>query len=108
MLAKFLFHITVSFSVLVYLPNGITLLLISLSISVSFLLCVSSSPLLLGHMQTIDSFVSESMEALSTRPENMEDIAAAGGTYSQILAHKPDVRKTHCLTLTRNLWYTVT
>lgn len=47
-------------------------------------------------MQTIDSFVSESMETLSIRPENMEDIATAGGTYSQILARKPDVRQTHC------------
>uniref|UniRef100_A0A3Q1I1J7 Cytoplasmic dynein 2 heavy chain 1 n=1 Tax=Anabas testudineus TaxID=64144 RepID=A0A3Q1I1J7_ANATE len=44
-----------------------------------------------GHMHTIDSFVSESMETLSIRPENMEDIATAGGTYSQILARKPDI-----------------
>ncbi|KAK2847119.1 hypothetical protein Q5P01_010118 [Channa striata] len=44
-----------------------------------------------GHIQTIDSFASESMEALSTRPESMEDIASAGGKYSQILARKPEI-----------------
>lgn len=42
------------------------------------------------------------MEALSTRPENMEDIAAAGGKYSQILARKPEVRQIHCETLARS------
>lgn len=56
---------------------------------------MSSSLLLSGHMQSIESFMSESMEALSTRPENMEDVAAAGGTYSQILARKHDVRQIH-------------
>ncbi|XP_056229968.1 cytoplasmic dynein 2 heavy chain 1 isoform X2 [Seriola aureovittata] len=44
-----------------------------------------------GHTQAIDSFVSESMEALSTRPENMEEIGAASGKYSQILARKPEI-----------------
>ncbi|XP_029026743.1 cytoplasmic dynein 2 heavy chain 1 isoform X2 [Betta splendens] len=44
-----------------------------------------------GHTQTIDGFVSESMESLSTRPESMEDIAAASGKYNQILARKPEI-----------------
>ncbi|XP_047450013.1 cytoplasmic dynein 2 heavy chain 1 isoform X3 [Mugil cephalus] len=44
-----------------------------------------------GHTQAIDSFVSESMEALSARPESMEDIGAANGTYCQILARKPEI-----------------
>ncbi|XP_051252504.1 cytoplasmic dynein 2 heavy chain 1 isoform X6 [Dicentrarchus labrax] len=44
-----------------------------------------------GHTQAIDSFVSESMEALSTRPESMEEIGAASGKYSQILARKPEI-----------------
>uniref|UniRef100_A0A4W6FB67 Cytoplasmic dynein 2 heavy chain 1 n=1 Tax=Lates calcarifer TaxID=8187 RepID=A0A4W6FB67_LATCA len=44
-----------------------------------------------GHTQAIDSFVSESMEALSTRPESMEEIGAASGKYNQILAHKPEI-----------------
>ncbi|KAF3692878.1 Cytoplasmic dynein 2 heavy chain 1 [Channa argus] len=44
-----------------------------------------------GHIQTIDCFVSESMEALFTRPESMEDIATAVGKYSQILARKPEI-----------------
>uniref|UniRef100_A0A7N9ATV1 Cytoplasmic dynein 2 heavy chain 1 n=1 Tax=Mastacembelus armatus TaxID=205130 RepID=A0A7N9ATV1_9TELE len=43
-----------------------------------------------GHTQAIDSFVSESMEALSIRPESMEEIAVTTGKYSQILAHKPE------------------
>lgn len=70
-------------------------LLLSLSFSVFFLLCMSSSLLLTGHTQAIDSFVSESMEALSTRPESMEEIGAASGKHSQILARKPEVRQTH-------------
>ncbi|KAF0030538.1 hypothetical protein F2P81_017269 [Scophthalmus maximus] len=44
-----------------------------------------------GHTQAIDSFVSESMEALSIRPENLEEIGAASGKYSQILASKTEV-----------------
>ncbi|XP_029374274.1 cytoplasmic dynein 2 heavy chain 1 isoform X3 [Echeneis naucrates] len=44
-----------------------------------------------GHTQAIDSFVSKSMEALSTRPENMEEIGMASGKYSQIIAHKPEI-----------------
>ncbi|TMS07235.1 Cytoplasmic dynein 2 heavy chain 1 [Larimichthys crocea] len=44
-----------------------------------------------GHTQAIDSFVSESMETLSTRPESMEEIGAASGKYSQILARKPEI-----------------
>ncbi|XP_040902456.1 cytoplasmic dynein 2 heavy chain 1 [Toxotes jaculatrix] len=44
-----------------------------------------------GHTQAIDSFVSESMEALSSRPENMEEIGAARGKYKQILSRKPEI-----------------
>ncbi|XP_041850617.1 cytoplasmic dynein 2 heavy chain 1 [Melanotaenia boesemani] len=44
-----------------------------------------------GHTHAIDSFVSESMEALSTRPESMEEIGTAKGTYSQIFGRKPEI-----------------
>ncbi|XP_008299945.1 cytoplasmic dynein 2 heavy chain 1 [Stegastes partitus] len=44
-----------------------------------------------GHTQAIDSFIAESMEALSTRPESMEEIGAANGKYSQIFACKPEI-----------------
>lgn len=35
------------------------------------------------------------MEALSTRPESMEEIGAASAKYNQILARKPEVRHKH-------------
>lgn len=35
------------------------------------------------------------MEALSTRPENMEEIGAASAKYNQILVRKPEVRHKH-------------
>ncbi|XP_068440329.1 cytoplasmic dynein 2 heavy chain 1 isoform X1 [Clinocottus analis] len=44
-----------------------------------------------GHTQAIDSFVSESTEALSTRPESMEEIGAASGKYRQIFTRKPEI-----------------
>uniref|UniRef100_H2M4S9 Cytoplasmic dynein 2 heavy chain 1 n=1 Tax=Oryzias latipes TaxID=8090 RepID=H2M4S9_ORYLA len=44
-----------------------------------------------GHLQAIDSFVSESMEALSTRPDNLEEIGAANSKYNQILSRKPEM-----------------
>ncbi|XP_054598719.1 cytoplasmic dynein 2 heavy chain 1 isoform X1 [Nothobranchius furzeri] len=44
-----------------------------------------------GHTQTIDSFVSESVEALAMRPESMEEIGAANGKYNQIKACKADI-----------------
>ncbi|XP_076002176.1 cytoplasmic dynein 2 heavy chain 1 isoform X2 [Genypterus blacodes] len=44
-----------------------------------------------GHIQTIDSFVSESMEVLSSRPESMEEIGEASGKYSKIFARKPEI-----------------
>lgn len=47
--------------------------------------------LLAGHVQTIDSFVSESLEILSNRPESMEEISEANTKYNQILAQKNDV-----------------
>lgn len=52
-------------------------------------------PLISGHTQAIESFVSESMEALVTRPESMEEIGAASVKYSQIVARKPEVRHTY-------------
>ncbi|TNN71607.1 Cytoplasmic dynein 2 heavy chain 1 [Liparis tanakae] len=44
-----------------------------------------------GHTQAIEAFVSDSTEALSTRPDSMEDIAAAGGKYRQIMTRKPEI-----------------
>ncbi|XP_024132434.1 cytoplasmic dynein 2 heavy chain 1 [Oryzias melastigma] len=44
-----------------------------------------------SHLQAIDSFVSESMETLSTRPENLEEIGAANSKYKQILSGKPEI-----------------
>uniref|UniRef100_A0A3Q2VKF8 Cytoplasmic dynein 2 heavy chain 1 n=1 Tax=Haplochromis burtoni TaxID=8153 RepID=A0A3Q2VKF8_HAPBU len=44
-----------------------------------------------GHTQAIETFVTESMEALSTRPESMEEIGAASAKYNQILARKPEI-----------------
>uniref|UniRef100_A0A667ZZ86 Dynein cytoplasmic 2 heavy chain 1 n=1 Tax=Myripristis murdjan TaxID=586833 RepID=A0A667ZZ86_9TELE len=44
-----------------------------------------------GHIQTIESFVSESMEALSTRPESIEEIGVANAKHSHIQTHKPQV-----------------
>ncbi|KAM3875467.1 cytoplasmic dynein 2 heavy chain 1 [Diretmus argenteus] len=43
------------------------------------------------HTQTIESFVSESMETLSTRPESIEEIGAANARHSQIQARKPEI-----------------
>lgn len=57
--------------------------------------------LLAGHTQTIDSFVLESMETLSTRPESMEEIGAANNKYNQILARKPEVRQSRSSTLSK-------
>lgn len=61
----------------------------------SFFESIFSSFLLAGHTQAIETFVTESMEALSTRPESMEEIGAASAKYNQILARKPDVRHKH-------------
>ncbi|XP_034460809.1 cytoplasmic dynein 2 heavy chain 1 isoform X1 [Hippoglossus hippoglossus] len=55
------------------------------------LLLLSLRKSIKGHTQAIESFVSESMEALSIRPENMEEIGAAAGKYSQILASKTEI-----------------
>lgn len=44
-----------------------------------------------GHAQTIDSFISESLEILSNRPESMEEISEANSKYNQILAKKNNV-----------------
>uniref|UniRef100_A0A8C5EPV0 Cytoplasmic dynein 2 heavy chain 1 n=1 Tax=Gouania willdenowi TaxID=441366 RepID=A0A8C5EPV0_GOUWI len=44
-----------------------------------------------GHTQTIDSFISDSMEALCNRPESMEEIGAANSKYNHIFASKPEI-----------------
>lgn len=74
--------------------------------SVYFILCVPSL-LFAGHTQAIDSFVSESMEALSNRPESMEEIGAASGIYSQILARKPEVRQNTTLNFGLELFWMI-
>ncbi|MEQ2202449.1 Cytoplasmic dynein 2 heavy chain 1, partial [Xenoophorus captivus] len=55
------------------------------------LLLLSLKKSIQGHTQAIESFVSESMEALAMRPESMEEIGAATGKYSQIVARKPEI-----------------
>lgn len=60
------------------------------------------APLLSGHTQAIDCFVTESLETLSTRPESLEEIGAASSKYSQILAQKPQVRLSHYKALIKN------
>ncbi|KAM3616881.1 uncharacterized protein V6R79_025341 [Siganus canaliculatus] len=44
-----------------------------------------------AHTQTIDSFVLESVETLSTRPESMEEIGTASAKYNKIVAHKHEI-----------------
>ncbi|XP_062329494.1 dynein cytoplasmic 2 heavy chain 1 [Osmerus eperlanus] len=44
-----------------------------------------------GHTQDIDSFVSEAMEALSTRPESIQEIGEANARHSLVQARKPDI-----------------
>lgn len=58
---------------------------------ITLLFLFSFHLLLAGHVQTIDSFVSESLEILSNRPESMEEISEANSKYNQILAQKNDV-----------------
>lgn len=48
-----------------------------------------------GHIQTIDSFVSDSLEILSNRPESMEEVGEAKRKYNQILARKSQVSSTN-------------
>ncbi|XP_061923239.1 dynein cytoplasmic 2 heavy chain 1 isoform X1 [Entelurus aequoreus] len=55
------------------------------------LLLMSLRKSIQGHMQAIDTFVSESMDTLSTRPENIEEIGASSGKYNQILVRKPEI-----------------
>uniref|UniRef100_A0A3P9QAB0 Cytoplasmic dynein 2 heavy chain 1 n=1 Tax=Poecilia reticulata TaxID=8081 RepID=A0A3P9QAB0_POERE len=55
------------------------------------LLLLSLKKSIQGHKHAIESFVSESMEALVTRPESMEEIGAASGKYNQIVARKPEI-----------------
>ncbi|KAM9852784.1 cytoplasmic dynein 2 heavy chain 1 isoform 4-T4 [Aulostomus maculatus] len=61
------------------------------------LLLMSLKKSIQGHTEAIESFVSESMEALSSRPESIEEIGAASGKYRQILTRKPEILpQFHC------------
>ncbi|KAJ7995299.1 hypothetical protein DPEC_G00243100 [Dallia pectoralis] len=44
-----------------------------------------------GHTQDIDSFVTEAMESLMSRPESIDEIGAANARHSQIQARKPEI-----------------
>uniref|UniRef100_A0A4W5JP42 Dynein cytoplasmic 2 heavy chain 1 n=1 Tax=Hucho hucho TaxID=62062 RepID=A0A4W5JP42_9TELE len=44
-----------------------------------------------GHTLDIDSFVTEAMETLSSRPESIDEIGEANARHSQIQARKPDI-----------------
>ncbi|KAJ3590899.1 hypothetical protein NHX12_008847 [Muraenolepis orangiensis] len=44
-----------------------------------------------GHTQSIEAFVSESMETLSTRPESIEEIGEANARHGQIKAREPQI-----------------
>ncbi|XP_028975291.2 cytoplasmic dynein 2 heavy chain 1 isoform X3 [Esox lucius] len=44
-----------------------------------------------GHTQDIDSFVTEAMETLMSRPESIDEIGAANARHSQIQARKPEI-----------------
>uniref|UniRef100_A0A673Y6D4 Dynein cytoplasmic 2 heavy chain 1 n=1 Tax=Salmo trutta TaxID=8032 RepID=A0A673Y6D4_SALTR len=44
-----------------------------------------------GHTLDIDSFVTEAMETLSSRPESIDEIGEANARHSQIQACKPDI-----------------
>ena len=44
-----------------------------------------------GHTQTIEAFVSDAMEAMSTRPESIEEISEANARHCQIKAREPEV-----------------
>lgn len=77
---RFIFHS--------FLTTSVLTSLFLYCLCVLFLFCA-------GHTQAIDSFVSESVEVLSTRPESIEEIGDANNKYKQILAHKSEVRQTH-------------
>lgn len=51
-----------------------------------------SSPPRAGHTQAIDTFVTESTDTLSARPESMEEIGAANAKCSHIVSRKAEVR----------------
>uniref|UniRef100_A0AAV2J329 Cytoplasmic dynein 2 heavy chain 1 n=1 Tax=Knipowitschia caucasica TaxID=637954 RepID=A0AAV2J329_KNICA len=55
------------------------------------ILLISLRKSIQGHTQAIESFVSESTEALSVRPESMEEISSTRGQYNQILSRKPEI-----------------
>lgn len=52
-----------------------------------------SSPPCAGHTQAIDTFVTESTDTLSARPESMEEIGAANAKCSHIVSRKSEVRR---------------
>ncbi|KAM6946318.1 LOW QUALITY PROTEIN: cytoplasmic dynein 2 heavy chain 1 [Aplochiton taeniatus] len=44
-----------------------------------------------GHAQSIEAFVSEAVEALSARPESVEEIGQADATHGSIRARQPEI-----------------
>ncbi|XP_029699181.1 cytoplasmic dynein 2 heavy chain 1 isoform X3 [Takifugu rubripes] len=55
------------------------------------ILLVSLRKSIQGHIQTIESFVSESLEILSSQPESLEEIGEANTKYNQIIAQKNEI-----------------
>ncbi|XP_056467776.1 cytoplasmic dynein 2 heavy chain 1 isoform X1 [Gadus chalcogrammus] len=55
----------------------------------ALLVCLRKS--IQGHTQTIEAFVSDAMEALSTRPESIEEISEANARHCQIKAREPEI-----------------
>lgn len=46
---------------------------------------------IVNHIQTIDSFVSDGMEALSTRPQTVEEIGLANAKHEELSKKIPEV-----------------
>lgn len=44
-----------------------------------------------GHMQDIDSFITQAVETLSVRPESIDEIGEANLKHGQLLGRKPEV-----------------
>ncbi|XP_059389924.1 dynein cytoplasmic 2 heavy chain 1 isoform X4 [Carassius carassius] len=44
-----------------------------------------------GHIQVIDSFLSSSMETLSSRPESIDEIGEANAKHGQLQTQKPEI-----------------
>lgn len=46
---------------------------------------------IVNHIQTIDNFVTEGMEALSTRPQTVEEIGLANAKHEELSKKMPEV-----------------